>query len=81
MAERAALNVGESVTSRSARLTREAAIGFAQEFDPQPMHINDAAAQDGFFGKLVASGWHALRRSKCWSSGRFGPPVKTAQKY
>lgn len=60
MAELKTLSVGESVTSRSARLTREAAIGFAQEFDPQPIHIDEAAAQDGFFGKLVASGWHAL---------------------
>ncbi|WP_216822461.1 MaoC/PaaZ C-terminal domain-containing protein [Pseudophaeobacter sp. EL27] len=60
MVEQKALRVGESVTSRSARLTREAAIGFAQEFDPQPMHIDQTAAQDGFFGKLVASGWHAL---------------------
>lgn len=59
MVEQKALSVGESVTSRSARLTRDAAIGFAQEFDPQPMHIDEAAAQDGFFGKLVASGWHA----------------------
>ncbi|MBO9452770.1 hypothetical protein J7426_21055 [Tropicibacter sp. R16_0] len=53
MVEQKALSVGESVTSRSARLTREAAIGFAQEFDPQPMHIDEAAAQDGFF----ASWW------------------------
>ncbi len=60
MAEHKALSVGESVTSRSASLTREAAIGFAKEFDPQPMHTDDVAAQDGFFGKLVASGWHAL---------------------
>jgi acyl dehydratase len=24
------------------------------------MHVDEVAAQEGFFGKLVASGWHAL---------------------
>lgn len=56
----AELEVGQTLTTGSARLTREAAIGFAQEFDPQPMHFDDDAAASGFFGTLVASGWHAL---------------------
>lgn len=31
---------------------------FAAEFDPQPFHLDDAAARDTFFGGLAASGWH-----------------------
>jgi acyl dehydratase len=33
---------------------------FAAQFDPQPMHTEDAAARAGFFGRLVASGWHTV---------------------
>lgn len=60
MGERAALAVGEQVTTASTRLTRAAAIEFAQEFDPQPMHLDDDEAAKSFFGALAASGWHAL---------------------
>jgi acyl dehydratase len=31
---------------------------FAAEFDPQPFHLDDAAAQHSFFRGLAASGWH-----------------------
>jgi len=31
---------------------------FAQQFDPQPFHLDAAAANDTVFGGLVASGWH-----------------------
>lgn len=60
MAETAPFQVGQTITTASRRLTRAAAIDFAREFDPQPMHLDDAAADAGFFGTLVASGWHAL---------------------
>lgn len=33
-------------------------IAFAQQFDPQPFHMDDAAAQGTLFGGLAASGWH-----------------------
>lgn len=39
-------------------VTREAVLAFAREFDPQPFHVDDAAAQASLFGKLSASGWH-----------------------
>jgi acyl dehydratase len=39
-------------------VTREAVLDFARQFDPQPFHIDDAAAQQSLFGKLAASGWH-----------------------
>ena len=31
---------------------------FAADYDPQPFHLDDAAARDTLFGGLVASGWH-----------------------
>jgi acyl dehydratase len=31
---------------------------FAREFDPQPFHLDDAAARSSVFGGLAASGWH-----------------------
>jgi acyl dehydratase len=33
-------------------------ISFAQRFDPQPFHIDPAAAKQSIFGGLIASGWH-----------------------
>ena len=34
-------------------------VRFASEFDPQPFHIDDAAAAETHFGEVVASGWHS----------------------
>jgi acyl dehydratase len=31
---------------------------FARQFDPQPFHLDEAAAQRSIFGNLCASGWH-----------------------
>ncbi|MES1162751.1 MAG: MaoC family dehydratase [Rhizobacter sp.] len=39
-------------------VTREAVLAFAGQFDPQPFHLDDAAAAKSLFGKLSASGWH-----------------------
>jgi acyl dehydratase len=39
-------------------VTRDAALAFAREFDPQPFHLDDAAAEASLFGRLSASGWH-----------------------
>jgi len=38
--------------------TREEIIAFATQFDPQPFHLDDEAAQASVFGALCASGWH-----------------------
>ena len=39
-------------------VTREAVLDFARQFDPQPFHLDDAAAASSLFGRLAASGWH-----------------------
>ena len=37
---------------------REEITAFAEQYDPQPFHLDEAAAADSVFGGLVASGWH-----------------------
>jgi acyl dehydratase len=39
-------------------VTREEIVSFAAEFDPQPMHLDEAAASATMLGGLGASGWH-----------------------
>ncbi len=39
-------------------MTEESIIAFAREFDPQPFHLDRAAATASVFGGLSASGWH-----------------------
>ena len=50
--------VGQVREFGSYRVTREAVLAFAREFDPQPFHLDDAAAEASLFGRLAASGWH-----------------------
>jgi len=40
------------------RVSREEIIGFAAQFDPQPMHLDEEAARHTMLGGLAASGWH-----------------------
>jgi len=37
---------------------RDEIVAFAREFDPQPFHLDEAAAKVSLFGGLCASGWH-----------------------
>jgi len=39
-------------------VTRDEIVAFAQEYDPQPMHLDEGAAADSLLGGLSASGWH-----------------------
>lgn len=48
-----------SVAEYGARLvTADDIVAFAAEFDPQPMHLDEAAARATMLGGLAASGWH-----------------------
>ncbi|MEA2878756.1 MAG: hypothetical protein QOF14_3952 [Hyphomicrobiales bacterium] len=40
-------------------VTREEIIGFAAQYDPQPMHLDAEAARQTMLGGLAASGWHS----------------------
>ncbi len=39
-------------------VTLEEVLDFAHKYDPQPFHIDEAAAAKTHFGGLIASGWH-----------------------
>ena len=50
--------VGRVISLGRTTVTREATLAFAQQFDPQPFHLDDAAAEASLFKRLSASGWH-----------------------
>jgi acyl dehydratase len=52
------LQVGQRFTSGTHRMDAAQIVAFAREFDPQPFHLDEAAAARSLFGGLVASGWH-----------------------
>jgi acyl dehydratase len=52
------LSVGQRFTHGAVELTAADIKAFAQQFDPQPFHLDEAAAEASLFGKLAASGWH-----------------------
>ncbi len=41
----------------SVTTSADAMIAFAQEFDPQPFHVDEEAGEASIFGALCASGW------------------------
>src|SRR6266566_9806546 len=52
------LHVGQRFTSGLYQMEEERMKMFAAEFDPQPFHLDEAAAQRSIFRGLAASGWH-----------------------
>lgn len=50
--------VGQKFGSGSARIDATRIKSFAAEFDPQPFHLDEQAAQASVLGGLAASGWH-----------------------
>lgn len=52
------LEVGTATTFGTYDVTREEVLEFARKYDPQPFHIDDAAAARTHFGRIAASGWH-----------------------
>jgi len=51
--------IGQQLRSpRSYTVTKDNAIRFATEYDPQVMHLDEVKAKDSIFGELVISGWH-----------------------
>lgn len=51
-------SVGDVFDLGTHRVSREEIVDFATQWDPQPFHVDDVAAQSSSFGGLVASGWH-----------------------
>ncbi|MBD9373079.1 MaoC family dehydratase [Rhizobium sp. ARZ01] len=50
--------VGRRFDFTSHTVTMDEIVAFASEFDPQPMHVDEAAGKASILGGLSASGWH-----------------------
>lgn len=57
------LHVGQTFVTGSVDVTADAIKAFARDYDPQPFHLDEAAAKDSLFGGLAASGWHTAALS------------------
>ena len=79
-----AIRVGQRIDFGTFEFTAERIKTWARQWDPQPFHIDEAAAASTIYSGLIASGWHTcavLMRLqvdyfKDWSHGaplRFGP--------
>jgi acyl dehydratase len=49
---------GQEIALGSRTLSEEEIIAFATQFDPQPFHVDPAAAAGSIYGGVIASGWH-----------------------
>jgi acyl dehydratase len=54
------LAVGERFLTKTVMVTEADILSFAQQFDPQPMHVDAERALDGPLRGLAASGWHTI---------------------
>lgn len=50
--------VGAVYTGGPLSVSEQDILDFARRYDPQPMHVDKAAAEAGPFRGLIASGWH-----------------------
>ncbi|MGH6873443.1 MAG: MaoC family dehydratase [Aestuariivirgaceae bacterium] len=50
--------VGQVVEYGDYAVTAQEIVSFAREFDPQPFHVDEKAAEASMLGRLCASGWH-----------------------
>ena len=49
---------GQTFDLGSIHVTHDQVVDFAQQFDPQPFHLDIDAGGQSIFGGLIASGWH-----------------------
>ena len=52
------LAVGQTFTTTSRQVSAGEIRAFAEQFDPQPFHLDEQAARATIFAGLAASGWH-----------------------
>ncbi|MBP2558271.1 acyl dehydratase [Neorhizobium galegae] len=51
-------SIGRVFQLAEKQVTADEMVEFAAEFDPQPMHLDEAAGRASILGGLSASGWH-----------------------
>jgi acyl dehydratase len=67
--------VGLRLTGGTHRLDAAQIKAFAGEFDPQPFHLDEAAAERSIFEGLCASGWHTAAITMRLLTG-ITPPIE-----
>src|SRR5699024_5668454 len=69
--------IGQTYETATYRMTKEKIQGFAQEFDPQYMHLDEEKASLSSFGGIIASGMHTLNVSfRMWIDvGMYGDDI------
>jgi acyl dehydratase len=69
------LQLGMRFKSGEATVSREDIKRFAREFDPQPFHLDEDAAEKSILKGLAASGWHtaAISMRLAAETRPFGP--------
>ena len=55
--------VGLIIKTKTKKITKSEIIDFAKNYDPQRFHVDERAAKEGPFGKLVSSGFMTLGKS------------------
>jgi acyl dehydratase len=66
--------VGQVFKSGRKRVDKDEIFTFAREYDPQPFHLDEAAARQSPFAGLAASGWHTAAMSmRLIVDGEFKP--------
>ena len=65
--------VGDTHAAATYEVTAQEIIEFARKWDPQPWHVDEAAAKESFFGGLTACSAHIFSifsiTSQRWQSG------------
>lgn len=65
---------GQTYAGASLPVSAAEICNFAAAYDPQPFHLDDAAARSTLFGGLAASGWHtAALTMRMIVDGEFRP--------
>ena len=65
--------VGDRIATAEAVVTEDMIVEFAGVYDPQPFHVDPAAARHSIYGGLIASGFQtlALGFRLVWDTGLF----------
>lgn len=65
--------IGQRMETKPFTITKENAISFAREYDPQYYHVDEEAAKTSQYGKLIVSGWQtAAINMKLKATTRLG---------
>ena len=68
---------GAVFTAGAMPVTEADIIDFARKYDPQEMHTDPEAASRGYFGGLIASGWHTGAMMMRLFADNFLSPVSS----